>query len=176
MLREVATGATAGAVGTTALNYTSYLDMLLRGRPPSEMPAEVARELSDRMGLELRMEGEASEKQEHRESAFGAMLGIETGILVGALYGPIRERLPDKTIPFAGIGVGAIAMALSNIPQITMGLTDPKEWSFADWLADVLPHLAYGFATVGALEAMRRKEIVTLTKKETKKAFRRLFA
>jgi hypothetical protein len=29
-----------------------------------------------------------------------------------------------------------------------MGITDPRKWSAADWMSDMLAHLAYGLTTV----------------------------
>ena len=40
-------GAAAGAAGTTALNATTYLDMVLRGRSASSTPEDTMRYLSD---------------------------------------------------------------------------------------------------------------------------------
>ena len=42
MRRELAAGIAAGAVGTVALNLTTYLDMVIRGRPASSVQLDVA--------------------------------------------------------------------------------------------------------------------------------------
>jgi hypothetical protein len=34
------------------------------------------------------------------------------------------------------------------------GLTDPREWGLEGWLADVVPHAAYGLAAAAALRAV----------------------
>jgi hypothetical protein len=39
MLEEALWGAAAGAVGTVALDVSTYVDMAVRGRPASEVPA-----------------------------------------------------------------------------------------------------------------------------------------
>ena len=49
--RGVLYGAMAGAAGTSALNATTYLDMAMRGRPPSEVPKKMVKELSNRTGI-----------------------------------------------------------------------------------------------------------------------------
>jgi hypothetical protein len=36
----------------------------------------------------------------------------------------------------------------------SMGISDPRTWSAADWLADLLPHLAYGLVTYATLQAL----------------------
>ncbi len=41
MLRQALMGTAAGAVGTVALNITTYVDMALRARPSSEVPAKI---------------------------------------------------------------------------------------------------------------------------------------
>jgi hypothetical protein len=46
-------GMVAGAVGTTMLNVVTYLDMAMRGRPPSEVPEKVVDELSSKLDLSL---------------------------------------------------------------------------------------------------------------------------
>jgi hypothetical protein len=35
-----------------------------------------------------------------------------------------------------------------------MGITDPRHWSTADWLADAVPHLAYGVVTHATLAGL----------------------
>jgi hypothetical protein len=42
-------GMVAGAVGTTMLNVVTYLDLAMRGRPPSELPEKVVDELSNKL-------------------------------------------------------------------------------------------------------------------------------
>jgi hypothetical protein len=37
-----------------------------------------------------------------------------------------------------------------------LGITDPRTWSRTDWVSDVVPHLAYGFATHSTLAALDR--------------------
>jgi hypothetical protein len=52
--------------------------------------------------------------------------------------------------------LAAAAMAGADAPMARLGLTDPKSWSSADWLADAVPHLAYGAVTAWALRAFGR--------------------
>lgn len=155
MIRELATGAAAGLLGAAALNLVTYGDMAVRGRPASDLPTQVASGLADKAHIDLRWEGEPNDKKENREEAVGALLGLVSGVAIGAAYGPLRERLPDKAVPLAGFGLGLVAMAAGNGPQVALGLTDPKKWGKEGWIADVVPHMVYGFATAGALEAMR---------------------
>jgi hypothetical protein len=36
--------------------------------------------------------------------------------------------------------------------MVAMGVTDPRSWPVSSWLSDLLPHLAYGFATAAVFE------------------------
>lgn len=143
MRRELAVGVTAGAAGTVALNAATYLDMLGRGRSASSMPADAAGKLL--ADVDLGDEGTAPNRRE----ALGALLGLVTGLGVGAVYGLIRSRV-DVPSPIAALGLAAAAMAGSDIPMTALGLTDPREWDATSWAADSLPHLAYGVAATAA--------------------------
>ncbi|MDT4893568.1 MAG: hypothetical protein QOE97_2603 [Pseudonocardiales bacterium] len=151
MLRALLRGATAGAAATTALNAVTYLDMVMRGRPASEMPEQAVEKLAADTGVDMPGEGEF---REHRVEGLGPLLGIATGVGLGvaaATVRPLLVRLP----PLIGAAVvGGGAMAASDLPMTRLGLTDPKQWSPADWASDVLPHLAYGLVTVGVLRQL----------------------
>ncbi|MEJ7706941.1 MAG: hypothetical protein WKF82_06420 [Nocardioidaceae bacterium] len=145
MRRELVAGIAAGAVGTVALNATSYLDMLGRGRPASSAPADAAGKLTELTHVGL---GE-QESAVNRREALGALLGIGTGLGVGAVYGLLRVAT-HVPLPAAAVGLGAAAMAGSDLPLAALGLVDPREWDAASWASDVLPHLAYGAAAATA--------------------------
>jgi hypothetical protein len=144
MLVSMAHGAIAGAVGTLALDVTSYLDMLVRGRAPSELPARAAGELANRLGVNLGPE----ERAVNRRSALGALLGYTTGVTVGIGYGLVRGRR-HRRVPsqITALLAGASAMGAGALPLTKLGLTDPREWGVEGWLADIVPHAAYGIAT-----------------------------
>ena len=140
-LGRVTRGVIAGAVGTLALDVSTYLDMVVRGRPSSELPKRAASELATRAGVAL---GEG-DKADNRRSALGALLGYATGTGVGGLCGLLagNRRLP---LVKGGLATGAAAMACADGPMVALGLTDPTSWAATDWLADVVPHLSYGLA------------------------------
>ncbi|MCX2967795.1 hypothetical protein WDH52_02290 [Streptomyces sp. TRM70308] len=143
-------GLLAGAAGTTVLNLVTYGDMLLRARPSSEVPADVADRLADRAGVDLGGEEDAG----NREQAAGALLGLATGLGVGTAYGLLRGagvRLPAW---LDGPLLGALAMAGSDVPAAGLGVTDPREWGGESWVSDIVPHLAYGVVTALALRAL----------------------
>src|SRR4051794_23290662 len=151
LVGTVLRGLTAGAAGTTALNAVTYADMAVRGRAPSQMPGKAGEGVASRPGHEV--PGDDPTRR-HRLTGLGALTGIGTGMGVGItaeLLNPVIRRLP---LPLAGVGIGAAAMAGSDLPMARLGLSDPRTWSTADWLADALPHLAYGAMTAWALRAL----------------------
>jgi hypothetical protein len=145
MRSELAAGIAAGAVGTVALNSATYLDMLGRGRPSSTVPADAAERLGQLAHVQLGDEETAPNRQE----ALGALLGLLTGLGVGAAFGVVRSKI-DVPTPFAAVGMGVAAMVGSDLPMTALGLTDPREWDAVSWVADLLPHLAYGAAAAVA--------------------------
>jgi hypothetical protein len=146
-------GAVAGAAGTVALDVVTYLDMAVRGRPPSELPSSVAEKLAGDAGIGL---GD-DERARNRSSGIGALLGYATGIGVGMVYGALRARTGPP--PGAALALSLAAMAGSDVPATALGLTDPRRWGPSGWVADVIPHLAYGFVTAAAFDlvASRRR-------------------
>jgi hypothetical protein len=70
------------------------------------------------------------------------------------LYGLLRSRTDSVSTPLAGIVVGLAAMAASDVPLVSLGISNPKTWGLSGWLSDLIPHLIYGFVTVSAYEAL----------------------
>jgi hypothetical protein len=148
MGRNLVAGAAAGAVGTIALDVTTYLDMFVRGRPASSVPSDAAGKLAELAGLDL---GDDEDTAANRKSGLGALLGYATGVGVGVAYGALRARVRVPR-PVAAVGLGVAAMAGGDVPLVALGLTDPREWGAAGWAADIVPHLVYGFLTALAYE------------------------
>ncbi len=148
---RIAAGIASGAVGTTALNAVTCLDMAIRGRPASDVPERAVEALFGRAGAQVPGEGAALEA---RRTGIGALLGILTGVSVGGVYGLVRPLAPGVPVPAAAIAVGLGAMAAADAGNVRLGLTDPREWSAADWAADVVPHLAYGLCAALAYEGL----------------------
>ena len=169
MANRIVAGAVAGAAGVVALNTVGYLDMLVRGRPASDMPARVAGKLADEMGLPLEFDADAETDDDdddddadepagaadNRREALGALLGMANGIGIGVAYGICRLIMPRPPAWLAGAALGAAAMAASDYPATRLGLTEPRDWSAVDWASDVLPHMAFGVVTALAFEAAR---------------------
>lgn len=153
MAQPLLAGLAAGAVGTVALNVATYLDMAVRGRASSTVPAQVAGTIAEKTHLPLKAEDEEGPAAESRRTALGQLMGYVTGLGVGAVYGLVRPHARDVPWPLSGIALGAAAMAGSDVPATLLGVTDPATWPPSSWAADVVPHLAYGLATALAYDA-----------------------
>lgn len=148
----VSRGLAAGAAGTTALNAVTYLDMALRGRPASSVPEQAVDVLAQRAGVSL---GDG-DQADNRKSGAGPLLGYLTGLSAGAAWGvvaPVVRALPRGV---RGVALGLGVMAATDASNAKLGVSDPREWSAADWASDVVPHLAYGLVTVAVHERLRR--------------------
>lgn len=161
MLRRVLHGVAAGAAGTAALNITTYTDMVLRGRGSSGVPAKVAGNLTQAVGLDLEARANGTNetsdqeqtKAQQRLSGLGALMGYATGLSIGGLYGLVRPYLGAVSVPLAGLALGAAAMIGSDVPATVTGATDPTTWGASGWISDIVPHVIYGLATVAAYES-----------------------
>lgn len=151
-MHRLLSGLAAGAAGTTALNLVTYLDMLVRARPASTAPEDTVRAVEGRTPLSLGPDGAEAG---NRRSALGALLGIASGLGVGAAYGLARPALGRVPLALLGVAAGLAANIGTTGPMAALGITDPREWSAGSWLSDLVPHLAYGFVTAGVWELMR---------------------
>ena len=133
----------------------TYLDMLVRGRPPSDLPQQAAARMAARFGVDLSGEGRAA----HRREGLAAVMGYASGLALGAAYGMARGPVGSQERPVAaGVAVGLAAMVGTGLPSTLSGLTDPRHWGVVGWLEDIVPHLAYGLATAAAYAALARSE------------------
>ncbi len=157
----VLTGAIAGALGTVALNIATYADMAIRARPSSSAPSDLVGVVAKKVNVPLSSKGVGAEDDtaKNRESGIGALLGFVNGLGIGALYGLIRSQFDeDVSIPLAGTIIGAAAMAASDVPLATSGVSDPKTWGVSGWASDAIPHLIYGLVTALAYEALQNRD------------------
>ncbi len=137
-------GAAAGAAGTTALNSITYLDMALRARPASSTPQDTVEKAVDIAGVDVPGSREA---KDNRTAALGALTGLATGVGVGAAYGMLRGLGFRPPVVVGGFIAASAAIIGSNAPMTVLGVTDPRTWAQADWIPDLVPHLAYGLVT-----------------------------
>lgn len=143
-------GAAAGAVGTTALNATTQLDMAVRGRPTSDAPEQVVATLAEKAGGSI---PGGRRQRANRLAGLGPLSGTLTGVAVGGVGGVLRAaglRLPALV---GGPLMGATAMLAADGPLALLRISDPRRWSTTDWVADVVPHLVYGVTTHAAIIA-----------------------
>ena len=150
MMRRILRGAAAGAAGTTALHAVTYADMALRGRPPSRTPEESVEKIARMLGADL--PGDAGAR-ENRLQGLGALAGMATGVLVGAAYGAVEGLVRRQQPALRGVLVGTAALVGANAPMAVLGISDPRSWSAADWVSDLVPHVAYGLVTALTYDA-----------------------
>ncbi|MEU4401779.1 hypothetical protein [Micromonospora orduensis] len=148
---DLADGAIAGAVGSTALNVVSYLDVALRARPGSSVPGETV----DRLAGIAHVNLGSGDRAANRRSGLGPLIGYGLGIAAGvafALYaGGRRQPLPVAT---GLLGAGVMTMTDGSITAL--GISDPRTWRRSDWISDIIPHLAYGLTAAATWNRLRR--------------------
>lgn len=149
---RVAAGTVAAACGTTALNFLTYLDMTVRGRPASQVPAEMADRSAATLGVDL---GEGDTRRNRREG-LGALMGYGAGLWAGSVFLLGGNRFEGLPLSAQGAVLAGAAIVVGNVPPVAMGITDPRDWSPADWLSDVVPHLGYGLAAAAVYRMLRR--------------------
>ncbi|MFF9372994.1 hypothetical protein ACF1BB_00405 [Streptomyces griseoluteus] len=148
MIHSILRGGAAGAAGTTALNAATYADMALRGRSPSDVPAEAADRLVEDVGLHV---GGTGEQRSNRLSALGALCGIGVGVATGVVVS-LAHRAGARVPWWVGsLATGVLAMAVTDASMTRLGVTDPRTWSPTDWVSDLVPHLVFGAVTYGVV-------------------------
>lgn len=153
LVGSVLRGAAAGAAGTTALNAVTYLDMTIRARPSSSTPQVTVERLSEKSGIPVPGD---KESHDNRVDALGPLTGLVAGLGTGVLLSAAHAagwrpgRVGDALAATGGALIG------SNGPMTALGVTDPRTWAAPDWLADVIPHLAYGVVTAYVLAGLDR--------------------
>ena len=152
-------GAIAGAAGTMALDVTSYLDIVVRGRSTSNIPAELIRCLAELANVpELSVpDDRADDKTKNRRGALGALSGYTVGIGIGMMYAVVSPLFSRAPLVCRAALVGAVAMAAADVPLTALKLTDPREWGTIGWLSDIFPHFAYGLITAAVIEAFEQE-------------------
>lgn len=144
-------GLAAGAVGTTVLNAVTYADMAWRGRPASTTPEDVVEAAARATGREV--PGSGSERS-NRLTALGALSGTAVGLATGVAVSAARAAGLRFSAPVGAVVTGAVAMAATDLPMGALGVSDPRTWTRQDWVADAVPHLAFGMATHATLRAL----------------------
>jgi hypothetical protein len=153
-------GAVAGAAGTAVLDVASYADMAIRGRGPSELPKNVVKELANRAQIEPynKPDDQLSEQDKNRESAFGALIGYADGLGTGAMYGAIRPAVRGIPWFWTGLGLAIATGLLSEGTATALKQTNPRRWSVAAWVADIIPRCLYGWVTAITFDALAKEQ------------------
>lgn len=150
---RVFTGVVAGAVGTLVLDAVTYGDVTLRGRPPSEVPAETVERIARRWGIDLAPGDD--DRRRARATGLGALGGDAVGVGGAVAYALVAGALRSIPAPARAVLVAAAVMAAGNAGAVSTGTTDPRSWGVSGWLADAVPHVAYGAAVVAVEAALR---------------------
>ncbi len=152
MMRTLVAGAIAGATGEIALNVVAYADMVVRARPASTMPSKVVGRVADLAGIDLSQPGERTDIAETRKEASGALLGYVMAIVTAVGYALLRRAGLRLPLPIAGLAIGGAAMAVADSGATALGATDPRTWGIEGWVADIVPHAAFGLVVAATLE------------------------
>jgi hypothetical protein len=146
-------GLAAGAVGTLFLNAATYLDMAVRGRPASPLPEADVEIAARKAGISL---GDDEQTATARKQGIATLMGYAAGLAGGVALAAARPAVDDVPWPVAALGTGVAVMVAANAGSVAAGTTDPRAWSPADWMADVVPHVVYGVGAVLTLDALER--------------------
>ncbi len=121
--------------------------MVVRGRPASSTPEQTVEALTDRAHVTVPGDGDV---RQNRVAGLGPLTGIAAGLGVGVLLGLARAvgRRPGTATATAA------ALLVGNAPMTLLGVTDPRTWPVSSWVADVVPHVAYGAVTAAVLEQL----------------------
>ncbi len=144
-------GLVAGAVGTATLNAVTYLDMTLRGRAGSEVPARTVHALAHLAGRRVPGRGPT---RDARATALGALAGTSTGLATGVTAALLRAAGFRASRPVGALATAAASMALTDAVPARLGVTAPGAWSLSEWATDAVPHLAYGVSTATVLRTL----------------------
>jgi hypothetical protein len=153
VVAHLVAGAAAGAAGTTALNAVTYLDMVVRGRPPSTVPEQTVESMA--RVSHIPVPGDAATRP-NRVTGVGGLLGLATGVAIGALAGVLRGGGVRVPYPVGALLTGGGAMVFAGGPMTVLGVTDPRAWSRADWVSDIVPHAVFGAVTSATLRGLLR--------------------
>jgi len=80
-----------------------------------------------------------------------------TGIGIGAAFGVLRRAGLRPPLAVTGTLIGLAAMASTDVSMTALRVSDPRQWSAAEWLSDLVPHLVYGAVTATVLRALDRR-------------------
>jgi hypothetical protein len=151
MTGTLSRGLLAGAAGTTVLNAVTSLDMAVRGRPASTMPERTVDAIAAATGTKV---GGRGAERDSRRTGLGALAGMANGVGLGVVSSLVRSAGVRMPFLVGAVVKGAASMAATDVPTAVLGVSDPRTWTRQDWLADAVPHLAYGATVQTVVSAM----------------------
>ena len=143
LVRRVARGLVAGAIGTAAMTVSSTLEMRLRGREPSTAPADAAMKV-------LGIEGFCDDGAKSRFSnavhwAYGTSWGVPRALLDAAGLGTAAATAAH----------GGALWGSEQVMLPALGVAPPLwQWGAVEIAVDALHHLVYMVAASVAYEAL----------------------
>ena len=140
---EVGRGMLAGAVGTSAMTTSSLIEMKLRNRPPSTVPAEVAAKV---LGVEPEQDSGRFNNFVHWQ--YGSSLGALRGILSAV---GLKDPWASSVF-FVLVWAGSMLM----VPRLSDSTPPASQWGPKEILLDGWHHLVYAAATSVAFSTMLR--------------------
>jgi len=143
-VRNALYGVLAGAVGTCALDVTTYADMTARARPASDLPTKMAATLF------------GAETDQNRLQGLGALIGYADGLGAGLVFGLLRPVMRGVPWFIAGGLLAAATAVASEGTATALKQTDPTEWGVDGWIADIVPRCVYGWTTCLTFDEMTR--------------------
>ncbi|MBD5633420.1 MAG: hypothetical protein IAI49_02975 [Candidatus Eremiobacteraeota bacterium] len=150
----IARGLLAGAAGILALDAYTYVDIFVRGRPPSDLPATTVQKLAQTFGIGG-LASEESEVAKNRRGGAGALLGYGVGLGSAISYSTVRPFLEEWIPwPMAGAILGATTLVVSEGSATALGATDWSTWSVSDWISDIVPRTLYGLSVAYVCEIL----------------------
>jgi hypothetical protein len=142
----IGNGLAAGALGTACMTVSSTLEMKLRERPPSTVPARAAAKV---LGVEPVGELERSRFANIVHWSYGTSWGAARG-LIGAL----GFRGPSAAPLFlAGVWGAELVM----LPSLNIGVPPVCRWDREEIAIDGLHHLVYATATSVTYELLAER-------------------
>lgn len=131
----VARGVVAGFAGATAMSVSTNTEMRLRGRAPSDAPAQA---LSRLLGV--------SARGKRRQLQLALVGHLATSVTLGAARG-VMARRGVKSEP-AGVALFTLALLPEVVVVPAVGAAEPPwRWSAPDVAISVLHHGIYAVAT-----------------------------
>ncbi len=141
----------AGAAGILALDGYTYVDMLVRGRPPSELPSTVVQKLAEKIHF-TPLASQEGEAPKNRRSGAGPLMGYGVGLGAAVVHGMLRPNMRWLPRPLAGILLGGATLVASEGTATALGATDWGTWTPGEWLSDIIPRTIYGLTVVYACD------------------------